>query len=84
MKVRKPGEPSDDGYYQLQRDVVIMVLDENGVTITKISNELDLFLLELDDEFICELLPSMIPARMIFALANCFSIEPEKFYTSRS
>lgn len=82
MKVRKPGEPNDDGYYQLQRDAVIKVLDENGVTINKINNNLGLFLLESGDEFICEILPPMIPASMVFSLANCFSIQPDKFYTN--
>ena len=46
MKVRQGGEPNDDGYYQLSRDIVLKVLEENGVRVTEIHGRLDSFLLE--------------------------------------
>ncbi len=84
MKLKQPGEPDDDGHYQLSRDLVLKVLKDNEVVVTKIHSRLDSFLLEQGDEFICLILPSKIPAQMVFRLANTFSILPDKFYENKS
>ena len=80
MKIRQPGEPSDDGYYKQDREIVLRVLKDHEVTVTRIHRRLDSYLLEKDDEFICQILPSMVPAKMVFRLARTFSIPPDKFY----
>lgn len=80
MKLKQPGEPGDDSNYQLSRDVVLKVLEDSGVMVTRTHESLDSFLLEQGDEFICQILPSMIPAQMVFRLAKTFSILPDEFY----
>ena len=46
MKIRQPGEPSDDGYYKQDREIVLRVLKDHKVTVTRIHHRLDSYLLE--------------------------------------
>lgn len=85
MKLKTPGEPGDDGRYNLPRDVVIRTLESNGVTIRPMDDiDLNLFLLTKGDKFSCEVLPPAIEIRKAIKLAKFFSFLPDEFYRNNN
>lgn len=67
--------------YDLRRSVVLEVLTRHYVTVGRELQGQELYLLERDDDFIYVSLPDIVPAAMVFRLANKYRIPPEEFYT---
>ena len=85
MKLKSPGEPGDDGRYNLPRDIVIRTLESNGVDIRPMDGRgLNLFLLSKGDKFSCEVLPPIIEIRKAIKLAKFFSFLPDEFYKNNN
>ena len=85
MKLKSPGEPGDDGRYNLPRDIVIKTLESNGVDIRPMDDRgLNLFLLTKGDKFSCEVLPPIIAIRKAIKLAKFFSFLPDEFYKNNN
>lgn len=85
MKLKSPGQPGDDGRYNLPRDVVIRTLENNSVTVRPMDDiDLNLFLLIKGDKFSCEVLPPIIEIRKAIKLAKFFSFLPDEFYKDKN
>jgi len=85
VKLTSPGEPGDDGRYNLPRAIVVKTLESNGVDVRPMDDmDLDLFLLVKGDKFSCEVLPPIIETRKAIKLAKFFSFLPDEFYKSKN
>ncbi len=77
------GQPkSDKGLYTLTRGAVLEVLTRNYVVVEKYNDADNYYKLTKDDISISFVLPPIIPAKIVFRLANYFLIQSEEFYTS--
>ena len=84
MKLRGEGESKDSGWYALIRSHVLEVLYQNQINVNHdlFEKEKCTLFQESEDRLIVLYLPDIVPARIVFNIANYFDIPIEDFYKS--